>query len=105
VLKAIDGGFLAGLFGVFGIHFHDFAVRRLGEVSRAAPVSREHGNGAGMVRVLVSNKDGIDPVGTRAAEGLKAAENFLAAEASVDEESGVLGFEQRGVARATGSEN
>jgi hypothetical protein len=58
-----------------------------------------------MVRVLVSNKDGIDPVGTRAAEGLKAAENFLAAEASVDEESGVLGFEQRGVARAAGSEN
>jgi len=30
VLEAIDGGFLAGLFGIFGVHFHDFVVRRLG---------------------------------------------------------------------------
>jgi len=68
-------------------------------------VAREHGDGAGMVGVLVSNKDGVDTVGTRAAESFKATENFLAAEASVDEESGVLGFEQRSVARAAGSEN
>jgi hypothetical protein len=40
VFDALDRGFLAGLFGIFGVHFHDFAVRRFGEVRGAIPLAR-----------------------------------------------------------------
>ena len=105
VLDALDGGFLAGLLGIFRVHFHDFAMRRLGEVRGAVPEARELRDGAGMVGMLVGDQDGVDALGLRAAQRFKAAQNFLAAQASVNEEGGALGFEQRRVARAAGSEN
>jgi len=105
VLDPLDGGFLAGLFGIFGVHLHDFAVCRLGEVGGAFPVARELGDGAGMVGMLVGDQDDVNALGLAAAESFKAAKNFLAAEAGIDEEGGAFGFEQRRVARAAGSEN
>ena len=105
VFKALDGGFLPGLFGVLGVHLHDFAMGRLGEVGRAAPVTRQLRDGGGMVGMLVGDQNSVDAVGLGAVERFKAAEKFLAAKPGVDEEGGAFGFEQRGVARAAGSED
>src|ERR1700691_5046328 len=58
-----------------------------------------------MIGVLMGDQDRVDAFRARATHRFKAAKSFLAAEARVNEESGVLGFEQRGVARAAGGQD
>ena len=100
---ALPGG---GLFGILGRkHFHDFAVRRLGEVRGAIPFAGHLREAGGMVGMLVGDQDRVHALGTRAAQRLEAAQHFLFAKPGVDEEGGAAGFEQRRVARAAGSEN
>lgn len=53
----------------------------------------------------MGDQDSVNAHGTFAAESFKAPHHFLAAQAGINEESGVLGFEQRSVARATRREN
>ena len=55
--------------------------------------------------MLVGDQDAVHALGLLAAQRFEAAQHFLAAEAGVNQESGALGFEQRGVARAAGSQN
>ena len=105
VLDAVDGGFLSGIFGILRVHFHDFAMRRLGQVRGAVPVARELRDGVGMVGMLVGDQDAVHALRLLAAERFESAQKFLAAESGVNEEGGALGFEQRRVARAAGSEN
>jgi hypothetical protein len=47
-----------------------------------------------MIGVLVRNQDSVHALGAGAAKDFKASHHFLAAKARVDEQSGVLGFEQ-----------
>ena len=95
-------GLYGWVFGIFGgEHLKDVAMRGLGEVCGAAPFARHLAKSDGMVGVLVGNKDCVDAFGAGAAQRVKAALHFLAADSSVDEKSRRLGFEQRGVARAS----
>ena len=55
--------------------------------------------------MLVGDQHAVDALGTFAAERFEAPQNFLAAESGVNKESGVLGFEQRGVAGTARSED
>jgi len=96
---------LGSLRGRVGKHFFDFAVRRLGEIGGAIPIAGELREAVAMVGVLVGDENGVDVLGTRAAERFKAANELLAAETGVDEESGAARFEQRGIARAARSQN
>ena len=105
VLDAVDGRFPSRIFGILGVHFHDFAVRRLGQIRGAVPVARELRDGVGMVGMLVGDQDAVDAVGLLAAQRFESAQEFLAAEAGVNEEGGALGFEQRRVARAARGQN
>src|SRR5208282_2630438 len=105
VFDALDCGLLARLFGVLCVHFHDFAVRRLGEVRGAIPFARQLGEAGRMIGVLVGDENRVHALGTRAAESVEPAEDLLAAKASVNEECRALGFEQRRVARSAGGEN
>ena len=59
VLDAVDGGFFAGLLGIVRVHFHDFAVRRLGQVRRGNSTARELRDGGGMVGMLVGDQDAV----------------------------------------------
>ena len=89
----------------FGIHLQDFAMSRLGEIRRAIEQARQLRDAAGMIGVLVGDQDAVDAIGLRPAERLQAAQQFLLAKSCVDEEGGVLSFEQRAVARAAGSQD
>jgi hypothetical protein len=101
VFDALKGGLLRGLVGFFPEHPDDFAMRRFGEIRRTTPEARKLCHGIGMVGVLVRDQDGIDAFGQRLGERFKAPLNFLAAQARVDEEGSVPGFEQRCVARTS----
>ena len=80
-------------------------MRQLGNVRRAIPKAHELRGGIGMIGVLVRDQNRIHAFGERTAKRFKAACDFAAAKTGIDEESGVLGFKQRGVARAAGGEN
>jgi hypothetical protein len=58
-----------------------------------------------MVGMLVRDENGVHALGARAAERCKAPQRLFLSQARVDEESGVLGFEQRRVARAARRKN
>ena len=58
-----------------------------------------------MIRVLVSNENCIDACGARTAQRFEAPHDFFAAESRVNQESRVLAFEQRAVARAAGGQD
>jgi len=96
---------LGSLRGRVRKHLFDFAMRGLGEVGGAIPVAGQLGEAVAMIGVLVGDEDGVDVRGAGAAEGLEAANHFLAAESSVHEESGAARFEQGGIARAAGGQN
>ena len=105
VFHALHFRLAAGFFGIVRKHFQDFAVRRLGEVGGAIPFARHLRGATGMVRVLVGDQDGVQAFGALAAKRFKASQRFFAANAGINEESGVLSFEQRRVARAARSQN
>lgn len=86
-------------------HLQDFAMRRLGKIRRAAPFARHLREASRMIGMLVRDEDCVDSFRAGAAERFEAAENLLAAQSCVNEESRVLCFEQRGVARAAGGQN
>ena len=58
-----------------------------------------------MVGMFVGDEDGVHALGTAAAQRFKPAPHFLATVTGVDEEGGVFGFEQRGVARTARCQN
>jgi len=88
-----------------GEHFFDFAVRRLGEVGGTIPIASELGQAVAVVGVLVGDEDGVHVLGTGAAESFEAADDFLAAETGVYEESGAAGLEKSRIAGAAGGQN
>jgi hypothetical protein len=55
--------------------------------------------------MLVCDQNAVHALRLLAAQRFESAKEFLAAQAGVNEEGGALGFEQRHVARAAGSEN
>ena len=77
----------------------------LGQIRRAIEQARQLRDAAGMVGVLVGDQDGVDALGLLPAQRFQAAQQFLLAKSGVNEEGGVLGFEQRAVARAARSQN
>ena len=56
-----------------------------------------------MIGVLVGDQDTVEVVGFLAAQRLKPPEHFFFAESCINEESGVFGLKQRGVARTARS--
>ncbi len=64
----------------------------------------EDGEAAGVVAVFVGEEDGLH-VGEGAAEGMEAGFDLAGAEAGVDEEAGVVGFEVGAVAAAAAAED
>jgi hypothetical protein len=58
-----------------------------------------------MIRMLVSDEDGVDAFGTRPADRFESPQHFLAAEAGVNEESRTFRLKQRAVARAARGQN
>ena len=56
-----------------------------------------------MIGVFVGNQDAVEVVGFLPAQRFKAPQHFLFAESCVNEESGVIGLKQRGVARTARS--
>jgi hypothetical protein len=74
---------------------------RFSEIRGTTPKPGQLRDRIGMVRVLVRDQDGIKALRQRPAKGFEPPLNFLAAKTSVDEESSVLGFEQRRVARTS----
>ena len=92
-------------FWTIRINLQEFEIGWLREIGRALPIARELRETVAMIGMLVRDQDGVDVLGTAAAEGFESAKHFAAAKASVNQESGVFGFEQRAVARAAGSED
>lgn len=108
-----DGEFFAGADMLHALQFFRGAFRQetenLGEsslrkIGSCPEVAQKLGESAGMVGVLVRNEDGVHAIGIFV-EGGEAAKRFFAAEAGIDEETSALGFKQRGVSGAAGSEN
>lgn len=108
-----DGEFLAGanvfhalkfFCGSFGQEAEDFGEGAFREISGGAEVAQELGKSAGMVGVLVGNQNGVNVIGILVECG-EAAKGFFPAEPGVHQQASALGFKQRGVARAAGSEN
>jgi len=89
----------------FGIHFQDFRMGGLRKIGGAIEQARQLRDPAGMVGVLVGDQDRVDTLGLLPAQRFQAAQQFLLAKSRVNEEGGVLRFEQRAVARAAGSQN
>jgi len=58
-----------------------------------------------MIGVFVGDEDAVHPLGARAAEDFEPPQHFFFAEAGVNQESGALGFEQRGIARTSRRQN
>ena len=56
-----------------------------------------------MIGVLVGDQDTVKVVGFLPAQCLKAPQHFFFAESCINEESGVFGLKQRGVARTARS--
>src|ERR1700733_5040035 len=83
----------------------NFAMGQLGQISRTFPFARHLRHGAGMVAMLVGNQDGVHSIGTLAAQRFEAAQHFLAAKTSINEESSMACLEQRAVARASRRQN
>jgi hypothetical protein len=83
----------------------NFAMGQLREIGWAFPLTRHLRHGAGMIAVLVGDQDGVHALGTLSAERFEAPHHFFAAEAGVNEESGMACLEQRAVARASRRQN
>ena len=58
-----------------------------------------------MVGMLVRNQNAVEVIGCGTAQRFKPPQHLFFAESGIDEESGVLGLEQRGVARTARSQN
>lgn len=108
-----DGEFFAGADMLHAIQFFRGAFRQetenLGEsslrkIGSCPEVAQKLGESAGMVGVLVRNEDGVHAIGIFVESG-ETAKGFFAAEAGIHEETSALGFKQRGVSGAAGSEN
>jgi len=56
-----------------------------------------------MIGVLVGDQDAVEVIGFLPAQRLKPPQHFFFAESCVNEESGVIGLKQRGVARTARS--
>ena len=69
-----------------------------------ATLPREHRKPRGVVGMFVGNQDAVDAFGTRA-QGFQAPQRFAFSQSRVNQETGSLGFEQRSVARASGSQD
>ncbi len=108
-----DGEFFAGADMLHALKFfcgslrqeaENFGEGAFGKIGRGAKMAQELGQSAGMVSVLVRNEDGVHAIGIFVECG-EAAKGFFAAEAGVHQETSALGFKQRGVSGAAGSEN
>lgn len=108
-----DGEFFAGADMLHALKFfrrsfrqeaENFGEGAFGEIGRGAKMAQKLGESAGMVGVLVRNEDGVHAIGIFVESG-ETAKGFFAAEAGIDEETSALGFKQRGVSGAAGSEN
>lgn len=84
--------------GRLGQNAKNFGVGSFGEIGGGTPVSEKLRKAARVVGVFVRDENAIDAFG-RFLEGSEAAKSFFAAEASVDQEAGALGFKQCGIAR------
>ena len=80
-------------------------MRRLGEVCEAFPFAHHLAEAVGMIGMFVGNQNSVDLLGFLPAKSFKAPQHFFFAEPGVNEESGVLGLKQRGVARTAGCKN
>lgn len=99
VLDAIQ--FFRGAFGQEAEHLGESSLRKIGSCPE---VAQKLGQSAGMIGVLVGNENGVNAIGIFVESG-ETAKRFFAAESGVNQEASALGFKQRGVAGAAGSEN
>ena len=90
--------------GARGDHADPGAVGGFGEVDGDAQAAGEDGEAGDVVLVLVGDEDGVERGGIFVGEG-HALEQFAAGEAGVDEQAGVGGGDDRGVALGAGGEN
>ena len=79
----------------------NFAKRRFRQKRGRMPFVADLRKAAGMVGVLVRNQDAVEPFRLDVGR-FHPAKEFFAVDAGVHQEAGALGFEQRGVARASG---
>ena len=56
-----------------------------------------------MIGMFVGNQDAVEVIGFLPAQRLKAPQHFFLPKPGIDEESGVFGLKQRGVARTARS--
>ncbi len=77
---------------------------RLGNVKRRLPEPKDLRQTVAMIRVFVSNQDGVEPVHV-SANSSKACQGFAFSKAGVNEDAGAFGFEQCCVARTAGRED
>ena len=90
--------------GAGGDHADPGAVGGLGEVDGDAQAAGEGGEAGDVVLMLVGDEDGVEGGGIFVGE-LHALEQLAAGEAGVDEQAGVGGGDDRGVALGAGGEN
>jgi hypothetical protein len=76
----------------------------LGDVERGFPEAEDLREAVAVVRVLVGDEDGVEAVDVALDSG-EARQGFALPEASVNENAGSFGLEQREIARTTGGED
>jgi len=90
--------------GAWGDHADPLAVGGLGEVDGDTQAAGEGGEAGDVVVMLVGDEDGVQGGGVFVGDG-HALEEFTAGEAGVDEQAGVGGGDDRGVALGAGGED
>jgi hypothetical protein len=79
-------------------------VGGLGDVDRDAQAARERGQAGDVVLMFVGDEDGVERGGVLVGQG-HALQQFAAGEAGIDQDAGLCGGDDRGVALGAGGEN
>jgi hypothetical protein len=112
-VNVADGETLAGLDGFDAAKALAEGVRKnalqgihggFGDVEGGFPNAQDLRKAVAVVRVFVSDQDGVEAIDF-AADGGEASKGFAFAETGVNEDAGGLGFEQREIARTAGGED
>ena len=84
-------------------HLLDHAMCWLGKKCQALPFALQLAKAVRVIGMFVGNQDAVEVIGLLPAQRFKAPQHFFFAQPGIDEESGVFGLKQRGVARTARS--